>query len=571
MITNSLEFPCVEAARCYLTEKEIGMRLTTVKRNSNNSSRKRNASAANNDKNNKRNNDENYDMKNQIQHVDESTYEVSFSKHRKSAEEWYVHLDTYSVDNGRSQKRILQLRHTETGQYLYSDGDGNVGCCSTPSSLTYWIVESAVSSSPASPRSPATPTRSGLLSDTLPLTIGSSDSFDNHNSKDLNNLQVVLISKEFPSRRLACGRKFSGLDRKQPSKNNIDMGLVTIVDDDDDANDSDNYTFRSRSAKCPAVWELQFTSGELVFMSNPVIHCQLRCNMLGQLSMSSKFDGWQVFRFIELGNGDVAISSWTHYNRFLSSNSDGKVYTVEGRQNLGFSERWSLEPSPTKSGVCIKSVAFSRYLTVGNLENEVLWTTTKPNDYAVWHLDAAHSHVYYLTSLANNSALSLSSSSSHPQGSDDNEVKGRSLFSNKYSLHGAPNKHISSSKKGPFMSRNKRKWEEWKVEIHDGQVTFFNMFHEKYLGCNSSGAVHTTTSCGPWSYWDMEESPDGGVLLLSREHHRYLAVHNDGSLCTTSEEEPTGLEHCWRLDPRLPQTISAGKVAGKFSGGCTNS
>ena len=343
------------------------------------------------------------------------------------------------------------------------------------------------------------------------------------------------------------------------------MGLVTIEDDDGTATDDDFYdntdndTFRNR-AKFPAVWELQFTSGELVFMSNPVIHCQLRCNMVGQLSMSSKFDGWQVFRFIELGNGDVAISSWTHYNRFLSSDSDGKVYTVEGRKSLGFSERWSLEPSPTKSGVCIKSVAFNRYLTIGRMENEVLWTTTKPNDYAVWHLDAAHSHVYYLTSLAN----TTSTQSTGDAESEGDNNKGRFRFSRKYALHNSPEKHISSSKKGPFMTRNKRQWEAWKLELVDGQVTFFNVTHEKYLGCNSSGGVHTTTSKGPWAFWDMEESKDGGVLLLSREHHRYLAVRPDGTLFTTSEEEPTGLEHSWRLDPRLPQTISAGKVASKL-------
>eukprot|EP00539_Tryblionella_compressa_P021454 CAMPEP_0178888450 /NCGR_PEP_ID=MMETSP0747-20121128/17178_1 /TAXON_ID=913974 /ORGANISM="Nitzschia punctata, Strain CCMP561" /LENGTH=223 /DNA_ID=CAMNT_0020557761 /DNA_START=50 /DNA_END=721 /DNA_ORIENTATION=- len=113
------------------------------------------------------------------------------------------------------------------------------------------------------------------------------------------------------------------------------------------------------------------------------------------------------------------------------------------------------------------------------------------------------------------------------------------------------------------MTKNKRKWEEWKLEILDGHVTFFSMAHEKYLGCNSSGQVHTTTSKGPWCLWEMEESPDGGVLLRSREHRRYLAVSHsgDGTLCTTPEEEATGLEQSWRLDPRLPSTISAGKVA----------
>ena len=187
------------------------MRLTTTRKK--NEKKKRG---------NKGTDDENYDMNiNQVN--DESPYQVSFSKNRKSSEEWYVHLDTaYSSTSGDSstttQKRILQLRHSETGQYLYSDSQGNVACCSNPTLGTYWIVEPAVSSTPTSPQrsgSPHsvmnTPTRSGS-SDTLPLTFGSS-SFDNYEnnsnsqSKNFNNLQIVLVSKEFPNRRLACGRK----------------------------------------------------------------------------------------------------------------------------------------------------------------------------------------------------------------------------------------------------------------------------------------------------------------------------------------------------------------------------
>ena len=58
----------------------------------------------------------------------------------------------------------------------------------------------------------------------------------------------------------------------------------------------------------------------------------------------------------------------------------------------------------------------------------------------------------------------------------------------------------------------------------------------------------------------MEESEHGGVVFRSREHHRMLAVC-DGDLCTTGDDDGIDKRHSWRLDPRLPHAISAGKVA----------
>merc|ERR1711971_287778 len=81
-------------------------------------------------------------------------------------------------------------------------------------------------------------------------------------------------------------------------------------------------------------------------------------------------------------------------------NTDGKVYASDSCTNsIGSAERWRLEPAPSRNGLLIKNVASCRYLSVGRGKYEALWTTTKPNDYALWHLNAAHSHIYHLTSL----------------------------------------------------------------------------------------------------------------------------------------------------------------------------
>jgi len=504
MITNPNaspdEFPCIEATRCLVTEREMGMRLT-VKTLDSKKTINRNG----------------YRDDLQNQHV------VTFSKERKPTEEWYLHLDFARCDGGKGEpRRILQLRHSETGQYLCSDDKGRVVCTPTSSPSTYWWMIMSISSTTSS--------FSSAMSD----------------SSSATDEQYILMSKEHAPRRLTYTTTVKGL-----SESDENFQLIT-----------------SKNSGEPSTWELKFTSGELCFMSNPVMHCNLRCNLLGQLSLNSGLKGWEVFRFIEVGNGDLYISSWTHYTKFLSSNTDGQVYVIDSSSNsLGYGERWRLEPAPDSNGVYIKNVASLRYLSVGRGKNEALWTTTKPNAYALWHLNAAHSHIYYLTSLFASIRKTDDDDNFNDENVDD-AVKIKNTAANDYnqiySQHGISDMHVSSRKGAPFLTKNKRKWEEWKMEVTpDGYVTFFSIAHGKYLGCNSKGDVHTTTSKGAWCFFEKQESSTAGVMFLSKEHKRYLAVsEDDGSLCTTDGNEETNLRNSWRLDPRLPRSISGGKIAG---------
>jgi hypothetical protein len=542
MITNAItdEFPCIEATRCLITEKEMGMRLTVKSLTKTNTNIGIGYTGATDELQN--------------QHV------VSFSKERKPSEEWYLHLDYARCDGdegkGTALRRVLQIRHSETGQYLCSDDKGRVSCTDISSPSTYWWMIMSKSTSTSS---------SSSLTSMSESTSGGTDG------------QYVLMSKEHAPRRLTYTTNLKGF-----------------------TSDEDFQLMTSKNSGTPSTWELKFTSGELCFMSNPVMHCNLRCNLLGQLSLNSGLNGWEVFRFIEVGNGDLYISSWTHYTKFLSSNTDGQVYATDSTSNptLGFAERWRLEPAADGKGLYLKNVGSSRYLSVGRSKNEALWTTTKPNDYALWHVNAAHSHMYYLTSLFASTAKKTDGDVVVDDVVDDDDdgeglrpleddeafndvtfndennddvvvVKNKNIsasdYNQIYSKHGVPDMHVSSRKGAPYLTKNKRKQEEWKVEVTpDGFMTFFSIAHEKYLGCNSKGDVHTTTSKGSWCFWEKQESPNGGVMFLSREHLRYLAVsEDDGSLCTTDGEGQTNLKNAWRLDPRLPRTISGGKIAGK--------
>lgn len=424
-------------------------------------------------------------------------YLTTFTTEQSPTEEWYMHLDRAESDEiGPGGLRyILQFRHIGTGQFLSCEEKGKVNCISIPCESTWWWVQRVNRSDPQTTK------------ERDPLATKS----DDHEPPPDH---YILISKQYPNRKLSYTRNL------------------------DDTGDEYMLITTKSSSEAKSVWTLKFTSGELCFMANPVVHLQIRCNLMGSLSLTSQCNGWEVFRFIEVGNGDVHISSWVHYKRFLTSNTDGQVSTTDAEpMSLGYAERWRLEVPPNGNGVYIRNVASRRYLSVGRKRSEHLWTTTQPNDYALWHLNHPHEHIYYMTSLFTSTLIQP------------------------YSKEDPDDVHISSSKEGPFLAMKAEKEEEWKMEVSpEGSFTFFSTLHEKYLGCNSTGDVHTTTSKGAWTLWEKEVSPDGGVMFLSKENQRYLTVANeeDSMLCTNSKDEGTDLQNCFRLDPRLPNSVSGG-------------
>jgi hypothetical protein len=70
-------------------------------------------------------------------------------------------------------------------------------------------------------------------------------------------------------------------------------------------------------------------TGELCFLSNPSFDKRLRCDVFGKLNMDSNWKGWEVFRFIEAGDGRLVIISWIHYSKVLSCDAKGDVLTTE--------------------------------------------------------------------------------------------------------------------------------------------------------------------------------------------------------------------------------------------------
>ena len=129
----------------------------------------------------------------------ENTHVVAFTKDQSPKQEWYLHLDFEQCQEEglTAVRRILQLRHGETGQYLSCDDYGRVSCIPTPADTTYWLMQAVDINPPNSGEKKRLSPRSS--SDPAVATDGSADD------------QYILVSKKNPSRKLTYTANLNGV------------------------------------------------------------------------------------------------------------------------------------------------------------------------------------------------------------------------------------------------------------------------------------------------------------------------------------------------------------------------
>eukprot|EP00565_Helicotheca_tamesis_P006293 CAMPEP_0185725084 /NCGR_PEP_ID=MMETSP1171-20130828/1407_1 /TAXON_ID=374046 /ORGANISM="Helicotheca tamensis, Strain CCMP826" /LENGTH=537 /DNA_ID=CAMNT_0028393105 /DNA_START=225 /DNA_END=1838 /DNA_ORIENTATION=- len=276
----------------------------------------------------------------------------------------------------------------------------------------------------------------------------------------------------------------------------------------------DVYTSKNQSGARES-WKLEFLSGELCFMSLPEFDKRLTCDVFGKLSATTKWKGWEVWRFIEIGGGDVIITSWTHKEKVLCSNGEGHVFTTE--KETGSGEMWRVERAPSDDGVVISSVSHNRRL---GFDGETFFTANAAeHKFINWHLEAAHKHKYHVSICSNGERI---------------ECGGMEVF-------------LSSPK-------NKEP-QEWLFEsAGDGLVTLFSSRHNKYLSSKSNGEVALAESISGDEHWQINESKDGGAVILSKVHGRKLSSNDKKQLCTVLEND--SCSSTWHLGPCMPETIT---------------
>lgn len=300
-------------------------------------------------------------------------------------------------------------------------------------------------------------------------------------------------------------------------------------------------------------WNVELVTGELCFMSAPSIQKQLRCDMMGRLTLTSTAKGWEVFRFIECGGGKLRICSWMHSQHFLCCNpEDGSVMTcsasriVDEGPEIGMDE-WYVEKAPgqyASEGVVIRSASSKRLGDfLCHTEEGVFISVHFDEKASLWHLNAGHSQKYSLASL-----------------------------------------YEMPKTLGPFpyVTDNKKQLDEVVVEQLDaeGLVRLYHIKEEKFIGTEGSGDVSLATDAGNSELWKMDMSrTDGGYVFHSVQHDGLmLSYHFEGQdtisgaeesqsanskinpkLCTVTEIGDNQRE-VWRVDPVLPRAVSSGKI-----------
>ncbi|KAL7500372.1 hypothetical protein ACHAWT_008474 [Skeletonema menzelii] len=286
-------------------------------------------------------------------------------------------------------------------------------------------------------------------------------------------------------------------------------------------------------------WDVEFVSGELCFMSSPPSNSseetskQIRCDLMGKLSLTTDKRGWEVWRFVEMGGGKVRIVSWMHSQFCISCNHEGKVSTIGiGKAEEGCDE-WTVEKAPDgHEGVVIKSVACAkRILCRHDGEGGGLSTMQEfEGDCGLWHLDAAHSQVYTLTSLY----------------------------------------HKRSIGPFPYVTDNMKQSDQFVLQMIDdeGSVRLYHKSNGMYLGSNEEGEVEFVTLSDnddteqSAELWKMEQSIDGGYTFSSKTHGGLLSLIKDEvnpKLCTVTAMTDDKRE-VWSINPLLPRAISSGKI-----------
>jgi hypothetical protein len=268
-------------------------------------------------------------------------------------------------------------------------------------------------------------------------------------------------------------------------------------------------------------WKIQLLTGELCFLSNPFFDKRLRCDVFGKLNMDSNWKGWEVFRFIEDGDGRLVITSWTHDSKFLSCDAKGDVIMKE-QNKRDDCDKWTVQKAKHSSGVLLESVTFpGRFLC---FDGDSLCIVENMEHIGVtWDLQAANRNLFYISNPFHDRLVS-----SRENGD---------LFT-------VTHKH------------NRIFWEQWKVERADeGGFTIFSDYHAKYLTTASDGSLMTVDHPEKWS---IGESPHGGIFITSPASERQISCDRDGNLSTT--QDICEKSESWFLEPCMPSSKSKGQL-----------
>jgi hypothetical protein len=336
---------------------------------------------------------------------------------------------------------------------------------------------------------------------------------------------IVRIRNIASGRSLAC------------NNNDGPYSIPGDTNDQPEASDDGSPPHQEEEDEDETLWRIEFQTGELCFLSNASADRRLRCNVLGQLHVDVNWKGWEVWRFVDVGNYELLITPWTHTTRVLASNWAGHVVTTEDRH--GFGTRWRVLKG-FGNGVLVQSVETGRYLHVG-VENSnkqsSINTVGRPNEKGTeWKLDSANRNVFFMSG----------------RGSD---------------------KYLSCNTDGGTQLSNKPSdLEEWRINKASGtdKYEIYSCHFKRYLGVDHRGCLTTANKDrkNDSDLWDIEVSASGGYNIITSSASRHagrLCYDPDGSGWKIASENHDDWE--WDLRPKMPRTISGPQLGAMVGAG----
>ena len=279
-------------------------------------------------------------------------------------------------------------------------------------------------------------------------------------------------------------------------------------------------------------WKIEVVSGELCFVSSPAHDRRLKCDPFGNISMSKSWKGWEVWRFLEAGDGHVYIIPWTHTKYALSSDPDGNVHSSFERRSW---EKWAVTKATGGVGVIFRSEAHGKVL---GCDGKKLYTADDIDGSEIWHIEAANRGVFFLSSILHDKRIGY-----------------------------AP--EVGNKSGGVFITENRKANEKWIVEdLGHSEVALRSTARGGYLGSNKDGELTTSATLDDTEVWCVDPSLDGGIKIISNAHQMHLSCTKEGKLRTVLCEDDIAEEgDAWNLEPFLPSSLSGRQLGVLCAGG----
>ena len=391
------------------------------------------------------------------------------------------------------------------------------------------------------------------------------------------------------------------LQREVDTGNVVITSLMTsqsLICENDSVKMTSPDNLHSSSREVRDTWSVDSVTGELCFLSSNRLDQRLRCDLVGTVSLTDNWKGWEVWRMMESVDGYIRISSWMHSQFLLICREDGTVTTgahVQSVNDPNCDTEWavSLTTMGSGNGVTLRSKKYDRLLSVtteGKLstiplveEEEVLDAST--TEAVVWQIEAAHRQRYTFTLKAGEKDVSLGPFpfvTANPRQSDELIVEQRGDDEGVVAFRVY---HPDPPKKPP---------------LEDGSIPSSTTSKQEYLCATSEGRIEVREKPEDGSeLWAMETAATGGGYTFRSQAFGYYMAYEEGvessgklvcsfgetkSAAIFSSDEPTDTAGgsseiaqeqkegdspapvppkqftVWNMNPCMPRAVSSSKI-----------